>query len=89
MNDSVRSGPAAATWYEIDVRDGLDGVWSTWFDGLRVTPLDDGVTRLAGPVRDEAALHGVLTKVRDLGLTLISVRRIEPSGRAHDERRHA
>jgi hypothetical protein len=89
VNDSPNTGPVAATWYEIDVGDGLDAVWSTWFDDLRVTPLDDGGTRLAGPIRDDAALHGLLTKVGDLGLKLISVRRIEPPGEPKADRRHA
>lgn len=88
MNDSPSPGPDAATWYEIDVGDGLDAVWSTWFDDLRVTPLGDGVTRLAGPIRDEAALHGLLAKVRDLGLRLVSVRRVASGDAPDDERRH-
>jgi hypothetical protein len=75
-------------WYEIDVGDGLDAAWSTWFDGFRVAPLADGVTRLTGPLRDEAALHGLLNKVRDLGLKLISVRRIGPPDEAEERRRN-
>ncbi len=78
MKDSLSPGPETATWYEIDVGDGLDVIWSSWFDDLRVTPLADGVTRLAGPIRDQAALHGLLTKVGDLGLRLVSVRRVAP-----------
>ena len=56
----------------------LDQRWSDWFDGLQVSSQPDGVTVLAGPVADQAALHGLLTKVRDLNLPLLSVRRIEP-----------
>ncbi len=52
--------------------------WSDWFDGLTITLEDDGQTLLTGPVGDQAALHGLLRKVRDLGLPLLSVTRIEP-----------
>ena len=51
--------------------------WSTWFDGLIVAPGDDGTTVLQGPVPDQAALHGLLAKLRDLGLPLISLTRKE------------
>ena len=56
----------------------LDSRWSAWFEGLEVTGDDSGQTRIAGPVADQAALHGLLAKVRDLALPLISVRRIDP-----------
>ena len=62
--------------YEIRVERWLDESWSDWFDGLRVIPQASGTTLLVGPVPDQAALHGLLNKVRDLGLTLISVQRI-------------
>jgi len=62
--------------YEIEVEGHLDrSRWSRWFDGLEVTPREEGTTVLCGPVADQAALHGLLGKVRDLGLVLISVRR--------------
>jgi hypothetical protein len=64
--------------YEIRVEGILDECWSGWFDGMQVTSQPDGVTALAGPVTDQAALHGLLAKVRDLGLPLISVRRVDP-----------
>jgi hypothetical protein len=64
--------------YEIRVEGILDECWSGWFDGMQVTYQPDGVTALAGPVTDQAALHGLLAKVRDLGLPLISVRRVDP-----------
>jgi hypothetical protein len=70
------SRPAA---YEIRVRGHLGSAWSDWFTGLRVTLDDNGDTLLVGPL-DQAALHGVLRRVRDLGMPLISVTRIE-SGR--------
>jgi hypothetical protein len=64
--------------YEIRVDGILDACWSGWFDGMQVTSQPDGVTAIAGPVTDQAALHGLLAKVRDLGLPLISVRRVGP-----------
>jgi hypothetical protein len=64
--------------YEIRVEGILDECWSGWFDGMQVTSHPDGVTTIAGPVTDQAALHGLLAKVRDLGLPLISVRRVGP-----------
>jgi hypothetical protein len=64
--------------YEIRVRGVLDGGWSAWFDGLQVTSDERGQTTIAGPVVDQAALHGLLAKVRDLGLELLAVRRTDP-----------
>ena len=69
------------TSYEIRVAGVLDGRWSAWFDGLEVTSDESGETTIAGPVVDQAALHGLLAKVRDLGLKLLSVRPIEPGDR--------
>jgi hypothetical protein len=70
------------TVYRIRVRGHLGPQWSAWFDGLTVTNLPGGVAELAGPLADQAALHGVLLKVRDLGLPLLSVRPSRrPSGR--------
>ena len=57
----------------IAVRGHLDARWSDWFDGLTIANLENGETVLAGHLPDQAALHGALTKVRDLGLPLISV----------------
>jgi hypothetical protein len=64
--------------YELRVKGVLDRRWSVWFDGLQVTSDDRGQTVIAGPVGDQAALHGLLAKVRDLGLELLEVRRIDP-----------
>jgi len=63
--------------YHIRVQDHLDRNWSQWFEGLTITHESNGESVMAGPVRDQAALFGVLMKVRDLGLTLISVNRVE------------
>jgi hypothetical protein len=62
--------------YEIRIENGLDEGWTAWFDGLRITHEPDGVTVITGMVADQAALHGLLAKVRDLGLSLISVQRL-------------
>jgi hypothetical protein len=62
--------------YEIRVRGVLDGRWTTWFEDLQVSS-DGEQTVICGPVADQAALHGLLTKVRDLGLCLVSARRLD------------
>ena len=64
--------------YEIRLKGHLDDKWADWFDGLTITRADNGETLLRGPVVDQAALHGVLRKVRDLGLPLVSVNHIDP-----------
>jgi hypothetical protein len=64
--------------YEIRLKGHLDARWSAWFDGLTLTTQDDGTTLIHGPVVDQAALHGLLQKVRDVGLPLVSVQRVEP-----------
>ncbi len=63
--------------YEIRVKGILDQRWTAWFEDLRVSS-DGEETVICGPVADQAALHGLLTKVRDLGLFLISVRHLDP-----------
>ena len=71
--------PQAPVRYEIRVKGHLDTRWAAWFDGLALSHGSDGTTVLRGPVVDQAALHGLLGKVRDLGLPLIAVqRRTEP-----------
>jgi hypothetical protein len=65
--------------YEIRVRGVLDSRWAAWFEELRLTSDEAGQTTIAGPVADQAALHGLLAKVRDLGLELLSVRRRDPA----------
>ena len=57
----------------IRVRGVLDSQWSDWFDDMTVSPQADGETVIAGPVRDQCALHGILAKIRDLGLPLLSL----------------
>lgn len=67
-------------YYEITISEKLADDWSGWFDGLEVTPAPNGGTRLAGLVRDQTALHGLLAKIRDLGLTLVTVTLDPPAG---------
>lgn len=64
--------------YEIRLTGRLDAHWAAWFDGLTVSQESDGTTVISGRIADQAALHGVLQRVRDLGLPLISVTRLEP-----------
>ena len=64
--------------YEMRIKGHLDNQWTDWFDGLTITREENGETRLTGHGIDQAALHGLLRKVRDLGLPLIAVMRIEP-----------
>ena len=67
--------PSTIPLYEIRIKGHLDAQWMTWFDGLTIT-LENGDTLLSGPVADQAALHGLLKKVRDLGMPLISVNQV-------------
>ncbi len=67
--------------YRIRVRGHLDPAWAAWFAGLTITHEADGDTTLAGPLADQAALYGVLSRARDLGLTLVAVRRVADGGR--------
>lgn len=87
MTDRHTSTPDrfGAGRYEIRLAGHLDARWSTWFDGLTVIRAADGTTAISGPVADQAALHGLLQRVRDLGLPLLSVTRIDdqaPDGHA-------
>ena len=64
--------------YEIRLKGHLEARWVKWFDGLAITLEENGNTLLSGPVADQAALHGLLKKVRDVGLPLLSVNSVEP-----------
>jgi hypothetical protein len=68
----------ASAHYEITVEGHLDrSHWSRWFEEMQVTLTEEGTTVISGPVADQAALHGLLAKIRDLGLPLVSVKRVE------------
>jgi len=75
QNQCMTQPSASPLCYEIRLEGELPGRWSNWFDGLTVT-WQDGETLLRGPVADQAALHGLLRKVRDTGLTLVAVNQI-------------
>jgi len=66
--------------YRIQVRGHLRPEWSEWFDGMKISHEANGDTVLSGPVADQAALHGLLARVRDLGLTLLSLSSAAPTG---------
>ena len=63
--------------YEIRLKGHLDSRWAAWFDGLSLTNERDGTTVISGPVQDQSALHGLLQKVRDVGLPLVSVTQVD------------
>ena len=76
---NIEPDPGPPLIYQIRIKGQLGPHWTDWFGGLTITPADNGDTLLTGPVADQAALHGLLRKVRDLGMPLISVVRVEPS----------
>jgi hypothetical protein len=80
-----RHGPHAPDHYEVRIEGHLDDYWAAWFGGLTLIREDDGTTTLRGAVTDQAELHGLLAKLRDLGTTLISVKTIDAPGRRHVE----
>lgn len=65
--------------YEIKIKGRLEKRWVEWFEGLAFTYGSDGITTLSGPLPDQAALHSILLKIRDMNLTLISVTQSEPN----------
>jgi hypothetical protein len=73
-----KTDPGQPVVYQIRIKGHLDFQWTDWFDGLTITLEEDGDTLLTGPVIDQAALHGLLKKVRDLGLPLVSVNPLQP-----------
>lgn len=70
--------PSKSVIYQIRLKGHLGSQWTDWFEGLTITLEEDGDTLLTGPVIDQAALHGLLKKVRDLGMPLVSVNPVEP-----------
>jgi hypothetical protein len=72
-----KADPNPPTVYQIRVKGYLGGEWTDWFEGMTITPGENGETLLTGPVVDQAELYGLLKKVRDLGLPLLSVTCVE------------
>ena len=82
--------PTNIQFYQIRLKGHLDAQWATWFDGLNITLEENGDTLLSGSVADQAALHGLLRKVRDLGMPLVSVNQaslLEPTNQPYKEKR--
>lgn len=77
MSASSTGHPDKAGWYEIRLQGHLDPRWATRFDGMTLTHSRDGTTLLRGPVVDQAALHGLLHQLRDIGLPLVSVTQVD------------
>jgi hypothetical protein len=82
-----KADPNQPPIYQIRIQGHLGRQWTEWFEGLTLTLEEDGVTLLAGPVVDQAALHALLRRIRDLGMTLISVMRVEPGQGYESDRR--
>ena len=76
MSDTSAGEATKPGRYEIRLKGHLGSRWATWFDGMTLTT-SDGTTVIEGPVVDQAALHGLLQKVRDIGIPLLSVTRVE------------
>lgn len=87
-NPNPTIDPGHSLVYQIRLKGQLGLTWADWFEGLTITLSEDGDTLLTGPVVDQAALHGLLKKVRDLGMPLVSVNQVpplEPANQAYQE----
>ena len=80
--NTAATHPDGSGWYEIRLQGRLDSRWSARFDGMALST-GDGQTLLAGPVVDQAALHGLLHQLRDTGLPLLSVSQVDPGAASH------
>lgn len=78
MNTNSKTEPDEPMLYQIRIKGHLGEQWTDWFEGLSITLESDGDTVLTGRVVDQAALHGLLKKVRDLGMPLLSVNHVSP-----------
>jgi hypothetical protein len=81
-----KSGPSQPMIYQIRIKGNLGSQWTDWFEGLTITQEENGETLLTGPVVDDAALHGLLKKVRDLGMPLLSVNRVDETDPYHSRK---
>ena len=86
-NDASPADRSGIPQYEIRVKGHLGSRWSAWFDGLSLTSEDDGTTVIRGPVPDQAALHGLLSKLRDVGIPLVSLAQVLPDA-THEPSAH-
>jgi len=77
VGNQAKPNPETAGRYEILLSGILGGEWSEWFDGMVVLPDEDGNTILVGSIADQSALHGILDRIRDLGLTLLSIKKVD------------
>lgn len=77
MSGTSAGHPNTPRQYEIRIKGHLTARWAAWFDGMTLTTGGDGITVLQGPVADQAALHGLLQRVRDIGLPLLSVTQLD------------
>jgi hypothetical protein len=84
---SLQQDPSGSRVYQIRIREHLAPQWMDWFDGLTITLEENGDTLLSGPVVDQAALHGILKKIRDLGMLLLSVNSDDPNQAELDQRK--
>ena len=87
MSETSAGSHHDAGRYEFRLKGHLDSRWAAWFDGLTLTNENDGTTIIRGPVVDQAALHGLLQKIRDLGLPLMSVTPIDSADPSHLDNR--
>ena len=79
MNTPPATRPTEGSWYEIRLDGVLEQRWAAWFDGMDLTANRDGSSTLRGLLIDQAALHGVLQRLRDLGIPLIAVTQLPPA----------
>ena len=78
---SIEQSPAKTNIYKIKIEGILDENWSDWFDGFSINHAGENETILVGAVCDQSALHGLLAKIRDLGLTLVSIESLQAEGK--------
>jgi hypothetical protein len=80
----MQAGDTGSAHYEVRIKGHLDARWAAWFDGMRLTRHTDGTTTIDGPVIDQSALHGLLQRLRDVGVPLLSVTQTNPEGNSHE-----